>query len=131
MLQVTVVGLPAERIFCVWAQPWPVADQCLAVTVGGIAHHSDIRLATRVETVLDKFIVTPGIHWLHHHALREDTNSNYAVILSGWDRIFGSGNRRYPDMVIGVAGELERSLFELLLSPFKSAGNKQKGVADE
>ena len=69
-------------------------------------------------------MVTPSIHWLHHHRVRRDTDSNYATILSLWDRLFGSRNRgrRQPDMAIGVEGEEEETAVALLLRPFRWRG---------
>lgn len=85
-----------------------------------IFHHSNLRLPPRFETALSVAVVTPAIHWVHHHAVRADTDSNYATILSVWDRLFGSRSPtpRSPDMAIGVAGDSERPLPQLLLQPF-------------
>ena len=35
-------------------------------------------------------IVTPRMHWLHHSRWQPETNSNYASVLSVWDRLFGT-----------------------------------------
>ena len=94
-----------------------------------IFHHSDIRLWKNTETVLSKVIVTPGIHWVHHHAQRADTDSNYATILSCWDRLFGSFStyRRHRNMPIGVASEAELSFKGLLVAPFRRALKDREG----
>ena len=82
--------------------------------------HSNVKLPPRLEAALSRVVVTPSIHWVHHHAAREDTDSNYGAILSLWDPLFGtrSARRRTPDMEIGVAGERDRTLSELALLPF-------------
>ncbi len=86
-----------------------------------IFHHSNIRLPERMEKALSRIIVTPGIHWVHHHALKRDTNANYASILSLWDRIFcsKSSHVRSPDMKIGVEGVEDKPVLGLMLMPFK------------
>lgn len=86
-----------------------------------IFHHSNLRLDAGLERALSRFIVTPSIHWVHHHAVRADTNSNYATVLSLWDPIFRSRSptRRQPAMPIGDEGADERPLLELLLLPFR------------
>jgi sterol desaturase/sphingolipid hydroxylase (fatty acid hydroxylase superfamily) len=92
----------------------------ILVTMAAIFHHSNIRLPAQVEKLLSLIIVTPSIHWVHHHALRSDTDSNYSTILSIWDRLFGSvalGTRK-PDMLIGVEGIKEQKLLRLILRPF-------------
>ena len=43
------------------------------VLAGAIFHHSNIGLPAAFERTLSLVIVTPSIHWVHHHALRRDT----------------------------------------------------------
>lgn len=92
----------------------------LVVTV---FHHSDLRLPRKFESVLSLLIVTPSVHWVHHHDRRKDTDSNYATIFSAWDRLFGtrSATRRTPDMTIGVEGYegAKPGFLRLLLWPFR------------
>jgi sterol desaturase/sphingolipid hydroxylase (fatty acid hydroxylase superfamily) len=66
--------------------------------------------------------VTPSIHWVHHHALRADTDSNYGTIFSFWDPLFGSRSRRRrtPDMRIGVERQRDRPFLALLAAPFQA-----------
>ncbi len=84
-------------------------------------HHSNLRLPAGVERALSRVIVTPSIHWVHHHALPRDTNSNYAAIFSVWDPLFRtrSDGRRSPGMKIGLEGVEDKSAFGLLLAPFQ------------
>lgn len=85
-----------------------------------IFHHSNLRLPPALEKALSYVIVTPSIHWVHHHAIRGDTDSNYSTVLSVWDRAFASRspNRREPDMPIGVEGGREAGLGRLFARPF-------------
>ena len=85
-----------------------------------IFHHSNLRLPPGVERALSIAVITPGIHWVHHHAARVDTDSNYGTLFSFWDRLFRtrSPTRRTPTMMIGVEGESERALPTLLARPF-------------
>lgn len=86
-----------------------------------IFHHSDAELPPRLEGVLARMIITPSIHWVHHHAIRADTDSNYGTVLSLWDRLFGSASRtqRWRTMPIGVKGGRDRPLLRLLGIPFR------------
>ena len=92
------------------------------VLLATIFHHSNLRLPARLEAVLSRIFVTPSIHWVHHHAVRRDTDSNYATVLSLWDPLFGSrsGTRRSTDLEIGVEGRRELTLPRLLWAPFRS-----------
>jgi sterol desaturase/sphingolipid hydroxylase (fatty acid hydroxylase superfamily) len=85
-------------------------------------HHSNIRITTRLEQTLSKLIITPSIHWMHHHVVQQDTDSNYGVLFIFWDRLFGSQsmNKRTADMEIGLENSKDMSLFQLIISPFKS-----------
>ena len=39
---------------------------------------------------LEYFIVTPRMHFVHHHPDVRYTNSNYGFVFSMWDRLFGT-----------------------------------------
>ena len=95
------------------------------VLSSAIFHHSDAKLPARLEATLARVIITPSIHWIHHHALRVDTDSNYGTLFSFWDRMFRSASRtmRYADMPIGVEGLKDRSLPGLIATPLKSCGS--------
>lgn len=85
-------------------------------------HHSNVRLPSRLEQLLSKLIITPSIHWMHHHVVQQDTDSNYGVLFSFWDRLFGSQskNKRTADMEIGLEHSKDMNLLKLIILPFKS-----------
>ena len=93
------------------------------VLMAAIFHHSNLRLPEKLDAALARVVITPGIHWVHHHKVRRDTDSNYGTILSIWDPLFGSRSRtrRSLTMPIGVEGRRELPLPALLLRPFQSA----------
>lgn len=90
------------------------------VLLAALFHHSDVALPPRLEAALARVIITPSIHWVHHHRVRADTDSNYGTVFSFWDPLFATRSRtaRTPDMAIGVEGRAERPFVGLLLSPF-------------
>ncbi len=112
-LVIFVTGMPLASVV--------VFETLLAVVV--MFHHSNLHLPRAFERGLSLVIVTPSIHWVHHHATRADTDSNYATVLSVWDRLFGSrsGTRRTVDMIIGVEDHNEEPIIGLLKRPFLSA----------
>ena len=85
-------------------------------------HHSNMALPARFEKTLSRVIITPSIHWVHHHAVRKDTDSNYGTIFSFWDRLFCSKSetQRFQGMKIGVEGKQDLPFIKLLLLPFRS-----------
>jgi sterol desaturase/sphingolipid hydroxylase (fatty acid hydroxylase superfamily) len=91
------------------------------VMVAAIFHHSDARLPQKLEAALARVVITPSIHWVHHHAIRADTDSNYGTIFSFWDPLFRSRSRtrRWSEMPIGVEGAHEKPFLRLLTAPFE------------
>lgn len=94
------------------------------VLLAAIFAHSNVKLPPALERAVGWVFITPAIHWIHHHAIRRDTDSNYGNLLSVWDRIFGSFNKtqRRPDMTIGVEREPEKPFWRLLIRPFEARG---------
>lgn len=94
------------------------------VLIAAIFQHSNVRLPAGMDRALSKVIITPGIHWVHHHAVRRDTDSNYGTLFSFWDRLFASlsPNPRRLDMAIGVERRGEEPFLSLLLHPFRKLG---------
>lgn len=93
----------------------------ILVTTASIFQHSNVRLPKSFEHALSWVIVTPSIHWVHHHTLRSDTNSNYSNILSVWDRFFGTSSRteRTAALPIGLEGQHDLPLPQLLIKPLQ------------
>lgn len=56
-------------------------------------------------------LVTPGMHVVHHSVRPEEGNSNFGMLLSIWDRLFGTYRRRSVSerqtMALGLEDEQE------------------------
>lgn len=87
-------------------------------------HHANIALPAGLERFLRAFLVTPGLHKVHHSRFQPETDSNYASLLSVWDRLFGSFRTR-TDLAaihIGLDGYDDaptQSLRGLCLTPWR------------
>jgi sterol desaturase/sphingolipid hydroxylase (fatty acid hydroxylase superfamily) len=86
-------------------------------------HHSNLRLPVAWERRLNRVFVTPRMHGVHHSAVGSETNSNYSVIFSWWDRLNRSLrlNVGQRDIVIGVPGYLrpgDNRVLPMLTLPF-------------
>jgi sterol desaturase/sphingolipid hydroxylase (fatty acid hydroxylase superfamily) len=85
-------------------------------------HHSNWKLPLNIERTLNKVIVTPRMHGIHHNATIRDTDSNYSVIFSVWDRIHNTFNssKNQDKITIGAPGypETNLSVLQLLQLPF-------------
>jgi sterol desaturase/sphingolipid hydroxylase (fatty acid hydroxylase superfamily) len=86
-------------------------------------HHSNWRLPARVERVLALVLMTPAMHGIHHSIVETETNSNWSVVLSWWDRLHGTWRHETesPTPTIGLPAwrdGRELSLARLLALPF-------------
>lgn len=86
-------------------------------------HHSNLRLPVVLERLINKIFVTPRMHGVHHSVIGRETNSNYSVIFSWWDRLNRSLrlNISQKDIIIGVPGYLrpqDNRIFPMLAFPF-------------
>lgn len=62
----------------------------IVLNAGAMFNHANLRLPTKVERGLRRFIVTPDMHRIHHSVERAETDSNYGFNLSIWDRLFST-----------------------------------------
>ncbi len=99
-------------------------------------HHSNVRLPDRVDRTLRCLIVTPWMHCVHHSRWQPETDSNYASLLSIWDRLFGSFRiRENPrEIALGLDEWTEREWRKLpgmLAAPFRKHGPRRENPPDE
>src|SRR4030042_2209686 len=87
-------------------------------------HHSNLQLPLHLERWLNRVMVTPRMHGVHHSAIGPETNSNYSVIFCWWDKLHRSLrlNIRQQDIVVGGRGYLlpgDNRIKALLSLPFQ------------
>ncbi len=87
-------------------------------------HHSNVRLPIRLERLLNKALVTPRMHGIHHSQVQRETNSNYGVVFPWWDRLHRTLGLNIPqsEIAIGVPGYSlpeDNQLGNALLMPFR------------
>jgi sterol desaturase/sphingolipid hydroxylase (fatty acid hydroxylase superfamily) len=92
--QVALIGL-TPLTFSVW--------QCVFL-ISILFHHSNIELPVRWERWLNKLIVTPRMHGIHHSIVERETNSNWSSGLTVWDWLHGTLRLNVPqgEITIGV-----------------------------
>jgi sterol desaturase/sphingolipid hydroxylase (fatty acid hydroxylase superfamily) len=71
-------------------------------------------------------VVTPAIHRVHHSRMRFETDSNYSIIFSFWDRIAGTFRLRKDSRPVNFGldeydGEEWQQVRGLLTTPFHTA----------
>jgi sterol desaturase/sphingolipid hydroxylase (fatty acid hydroxylase superfamily) len=87
-------------------------------------HHSNWRLPICLERILNRVIVTPRMHGIHHSIVERETNSNWGTIFCWWDKLHSTLRRdiSQDDLTIGVAAyrdEEELTFGRLWLLPFQ------------
>jgi sterol desaturase/sphingolipid hydroxylase (fatty acid hydroxylase superfamily) len=116
-MQVVIIGVgPTVALI------WEGAE--LAATV---FHHSNVQLPLALERILSRVIVTPRMHGIHHSIVERETNANWSVLLSAWDRLHRSLRLDVPQaaVVIGLPAHRdpgELGLASLLAMPFRKQG---------
>ncbi|MCJ7500600.1 sterol desaturase family protein, partial [bacterium] len=90
--QVAVIGIaPVTYI---------VYETCF--TLATLFHHSNLKMPVRVEAVLNRILVTPRMHGVHHSVVRSELNSNYSVIFRWWDALNRSLVLNVPQSAITI-----------------------------
>ena len=113
IVPVWILGIPAQA----------VVIQRLLQATNGIIEHADIRLWPPLDRILSLFWVTPNVHKIHHSRDVSETNSNYANLLTIYDRVLGTytPSDRAASVVYGLdeADPATTASFPALLSmPF-------------
>jgi sterol desaturase/sphingolipid hydroxylase (fatty acid hydroxylase superfamily) len=96
-------------------------------------HHSNWKLPFKLERILNMLFVTPRMHGIHHSVIRQETDSNFSVIFSIWDRIHHTIrlNVNQDHLVIGVPAydkPDELTTAYLLRLPFTKIRSWKKGT---
>ncbi len=52
--------------------------------------HANLRVPDSIERLIRPLLMTPALHRLHHSPIRIETDSNYGIVFSFWDRAFGT-----------------------------------------
>ena len=78
-----------------------VAIFAVTTPIFGLFTHARLRLPMELERRLARVVQTPGMHRVHHSPNQPQTDSNFGLIFSVWDRAFGTFN---PPDPAGVAG---------------------------
>ncbi len=124
-LSIAVRGL---QVALIGASVWAYVIYELVYQTNTLFHHSNIYLPLWLERWLNRVLVTPRMHGIHHSWVKEETNSNYSVIFPWWDRLHRTLHLNVPqsEITIGVPAysePLDNTLPNVLLIPFRHQRN--------
>src|SRR5262245_13278428 len=96
-------------------------------------HHSNVNLPEKADRWLRVLIASPAIHRVHHSRARVETDSNYSIIFSFWDRLWGTLRLRKDGRPVHFGlddyyGEEWQRVRGLLTTPFQAT--MPRGGAD-
>ncbi len=111
--QILVIGV-SPLSFSVW-------QTFLMLSI--LFHHSNVRLPVELERRLNRVLVTPRMHGIHHSDVKAETDSNWSSGLTVWDALHGTLRLDVPqdEITVGVPAyrdPREVGLAEILKLPF-------------
>lgn len=125
-------------ILLIGASLWIVLIYEIVFEAATQFHHSNTKLPFKFEKVLNYLIVTPRMHGIHHSMIKEETDSNYSIIFSFWDRVHKTVRLKIHqnEIVTGVPSyvdEKELTIGNLLKMPFTKIRkwNKAESIEEE
>jgi len=114
MLVVIAIGMPLLGVIT-----YEIIVAVMAVWI-----HANVRLHNKLASLLAWLLVTPEFHEQHHGLDADGCKQNYGLVLTVWDRIFGTvaPKQLRASMKSGSACQLpkDESLTGLLLFPTKT-----------
>ena len=116
-------GFRVVQIAVIGVSPLTFAIYELVYQANTLFHHSNVHLPVQVERLLNKILVTPRMHGIHHSEVWRENNSNYSVVFPWWDRLHRTLRLNIPQyrIVIGIPGYAagpDNRLGNALLLPF-------------
>ncbi|HEY6400685.1 MAG TPA: sterol desaturase family protein [Blastocatellia bacterium] len=91
-------------------------------------HHSNVKFPEKADRRLRALIASPAIHRVHHSRMQFETDSNYSIIFSFWDRIGGTFQLRKDGRSVNFGldeydSEEWQQVRGLLTTPFQIANS--------
>jgi sterol desaturase/sphingolipid hydroxylase (fatty acid hydroxylase superfamily) len=105
MLENMLRFVPGQAFLFLVGMPVPAVTATVAIAaIYGVSNHSNVGIDLRW---LEPVFVTPRLH--HRHHVPSTSQSNYGVVFTIWDRLFGTLVRRdtAPSERFGVPGEID------------------------
>ena len=114
VVQISLIGISA----------WAYAIYQIAFQLEVLFHHSNLRLPIRFERLLNRLVVTPRMHGIHHSQVQRENNSNFGTVFSWWDRLHRTLGLNIPqsEILIGIPGYSlpeDNTVVNALVMPFR------------
>ncbi|MEP6903994.1 MAG: sterol desaturase family protein [Actinomycetota bacterium] len=123
----------AGQILIIGVSPYALQIWQTLLFASVFFHHSNIKLPKDFERKLEKIMMTPRLHGIHHSAEEAEMNSNWSSGLTVWDFLHGTFLSGIPqnEITIGVKNMIEENtvtIGKMLAAPFLK--DKKNGKTD-
>lgn len=113
----------AGQVVLIGVTPLALSTWQTLLFLAVLFHHSNVELPIEWERRLNRFIVTPRMHGIHHSLVRAETDANWSSGLTLWDWLHGTLRLNVPqqEIIIGVPAyrdQAEVELAKMLKLPF-------------
>ena len=117
-------GFRVAQIAAIGVSPLTFAIYELVFQANTLFQHSNVRLPIAAERLLNRLLVTPRMHGIHHSEVQRENNSNFSVVFPWWDRLHETLRLNIPQslIVIGIPAYLtdsDNSIGMTLAMPFR------------
>ncbi len=82
--------IKCAAVIALGAPPLAVVVLEMLLNASSMFTHGNVRLPGRADGLLRILVGTPEMHRVHHSVIRRETDSNFGLNVSWWDRIFGT-----------------------------------------
>lgn len=116
-------GWRATQVLVIGVSPFSLSVWQTLTLLAVLFQHSNVRLPLALERRLNRLVVTPRMHGIHHSLVKEETNSNWSSGLTVWDWLHGTLRLNVPQdsIIIGIPAYQEPedvTLSAVLAMPF-------------
>ncbi len=96
------VAWRAGQVVVLGVSPLALSIWQTATLLEILFHHSNVDLPIGAERALNRWIVTPRMHGIHHSIVPDETGSNWSSGLTVWDRLHGTLRLNIPQQAITI-----------------------------
>jgi sterol desaturase/sphingolipid hydroxylase (fatty acid hydroxylase superfamily) len=121
-----VISVPwrCAQVVLIGTSPLALSVWQTLLLIEVLFHHSNVELPLECERWLNRLVVTPRMHGIHHSIVEEEVNSNWSSGLTIWDWLHGTLRLNVPQqqVKIGVAGyqhPAQVTLPKIIVMPFQ------------
>ena len=93
------VLIGAGLLYALGIPLWVEGARAIVFNPLTMIQHANVAFPRGLDRWLGWLVVTPAVHRLHHAADRRFADSNYGVVFSFWDRLFGSRTEPHSAVV--------------------------------